>query len=1242
MGDVVISEIMANPVGLTELPATEYVEIYNASDTAISLKNWKFVYGGTGYALPDTTLEAGQYAVLYKAGQSIYTESGSLELALSSFPTLANAGKALEITNPDGETIDFIEYSTAKPAVAFERNSDGDLYLSTDPRGGTPGAVNSPEPPPPPPVIPDTSQPGDVIITEIMANPVGLTELPATEYVEIYNASGSAISLKDWKFVYGGTGYALPDTTLESGQYAVLYKAGQSIHTESGSLELALSSFPTLANAGKALEITNSNGENIDFIEYSTAKPAVAFERNDEGDLYLSTDPRGGTPGATNSPEPPPPPPVIPDTSLAGDVIITEIMANPVGLTELPATEYVEIYNTSGSAISLKDWKFVYGGTGYALPDTTLEAGQYAVLYKAGQSIYAESGSLELALTSFPTLANAGKALEITNSNGENIDFIEYSTAKPAVAFERNSEGDLYLSTDPHGGTPGAVNSPEPPPPPPVIPDTSHAGDVIITEIMANPVGLTELPETEYIEIHNTTAESIVLSGWTLVYDTRSITLPDITLPAGAYAVLYRDGREISLGAGGIAVPVATFPSSLANTGKALEIINSKGEIIDSIEYPAAKAAIAYERGDDGSLYLSTDPRGGTPGSANSPETPPPPPVIPDTSHAGDVIITEIMANPVGLTELPETEYIEIHNTTAESIVLSGWTLVYDTRSIALPDITLPAGAYAVLYRDGREISLGAGGIAVPVATFPSSLANTGKALEIVNSNGEIIDSIEYPAAKAAIAYERADDGSLYLSTDPRGGTPGSANSPETQPPPPDDTDNPDENTDNQDETDTAQWGDLIINEIMANPVGLTELPETEYVEIYNATDSAVSLSKWLFVYDQTRVALPDTMLGAAQYAVLYRSGRDILVAESGMALPITTFPANLANTGKALNIISPSGIIIDSIAYATAKAAVSFERDSAGQLYLSTDPRGGTPGAVNSPKDVPTTKPVEMKNPDERFIVDPNELIFNEILPEPYPDGSEYIEFYNRSERTLSVSGLCVSTRKTDGTLSTRYPLASITDSIPAGGFIVITTNAEGVLNFYSTPCPEAIYELRMPILNNEASTLVLYDATDTTIIDELAYSAKWHDAAIKNTKGVSLERIRPDAPTQDAANWTSAVLSVGYGTPAYKNSQFGNDEIALFVNPPEYDHAMQTYRIHYRTDKAGYRCRIRIFSTEGVQVAEIMNNQLLGADDEIAWDGSGHGGSRLTPNVYIFLAELYHPDGQRLTVKRAFLVRP
>ncbi|MDR2121112.1 MAG: lamin tail domain-containing protein [Tannerella sp.] len=602
-----------------------------------------------------------------------------------------------------------------------------------------------------------------------------------------------------------------------------------------------------------------------------------------------------------------------------------------------------------------------------------------------------------------------------------------------------------------------------------------------------------------------------------------------------------------------------------------------------------------------------------------------------DGTSFGDVIVSEVMANPAGLTELPETEYVEIRNTTGANISLNNLRFVYDNTSVPLPDAILPAGSYAVLYRAGRDIFIESGGMDLPLASFPANLSNSGKTLKIVNFAGVVIDSVDYAAATPARAWERDDEGNFYLSNDPKGGTPGAANSPKETPPPPVTPDN-------------SVPGDVIVSEVMANPAGLTELPETEYVEIRNTTGADISTNNWSFVYDNTSVPLPDAILPAGSYAVLYRAGRDIFIESGGMDIPLASFPANLSNSGKTLKIINAAGVVIDSVDYAAATPARAWERDGEGNFYLSNDPKGGTPGAANSPEETPppSENPVKPELPEQYRPVSEKEIIFNEILPEPFEGGSEYIELYNRSEHALFVFNLAVATRKSDGSLNTRYPLSSITDPILPEDFIVLTTNKEGVISFYIASVAETIYEVKLPILNNVGSTLVLLSINDETIIDEIGYSSKWHDMAIKNTKGVALERVNPDAATQDATNWTSAVSSAGYGTPGYRNSQFTRKGKTLSLSSPEYMSGTNEYRITYQTDQTGYRLHIQVFTVDGVRVAEITNNQLIGTDGEIYWNGCGSNGNRLRTDLYILYAELYHPKGQKKTFKKVFLVRP
>lgn len=429
--------------------------------------------------------------------------------------------------------------------------------------------------------------------------------------------------------------------------------------------------------------------------------------------------------------------------------------------------------------------------------------------------------------------------------------------------------------------------------------------------------------------------------------------------------------------------------------------------------------------------------------------------------------------------------------------------------------------------------------------------------------------------------------------------------------------------------------GDILINEVMANPKGAAGLPETEYVELYNTTGTDIDLSGWSFYY-ATKATPLQSVIPAKGYAVLFREGRDMRVDHGGVSIPLASFPAALANTGKDLQL-KFKDTLIDAIAYPKAKPGYSWERIGDNWAY-SSDERGGTPGSANTTGDY---SPVE--EDDKQIIVLPREIIFSELLPEPQEGGSEYIELYNRSDRKLPLSDLAIAVRKADGSLNTQYPLNSITASLDAGEYAALTKNANGVLDFFFVPSPDRIHELKLPVLANTSSKLVLFRTKDKEVIDEVHYSEKWHSPSVKNKKGIALERINLDGDSQDPANWTSASSLAGGGTPGYTNSQNGTNtgEVPTGIHEPEFITTTGHYEIAYRLDRAGYICRASLYDTSGRKVAEIANQELIGTEGVFSWNGLATGGKRPATGVYILHAELHHPQGGRKTYKKVFLVR-
>lgn len=635
-----------------------------------------------------------------------------------------------------------------------------------------------------------------------------------------------------------------------------------------------------------------------------------------------------------------------------------------------------------------------------------------------------------------------------------------------------------------------------------------------------------------------------------------------------------------------------------------------------------------------------------------TPETPEEQPEDPIETYPEKAIrINEVMADP---DTCGWPEYVELYNTQDKTISLDGWIFDYGNgyKRKGLDGFSIPANGYVILFH-AKHTDIFPENIAIPIETFPQ-LSNDGKALALY-AGEKCIDSYSYPQAKPACSWEYDEEG-WHLSTDPRGGTPGESNSeptttkeePEEEPDEPETPVVPEEP---EQPEESYPKGSVIIHEVMADPKGLTALPETEYIELYNKVDQSIDLSNWILNYGTTPIALTGVVIPAHGWAVLYRSGREIEVG-SGQACPLDKFPSALANTGKELSLYDANGQLMDQYTYPKAKPACSWEFDEEG-WHLSSDPRGGTPGEANSeveeneedPDETPD-EPEEETNPEpeipEAQQPQPGDIIINELLPEPFVDGSEYIELYNHSEQELSLKDVCISTRKSDGSLNTRYPLEAYPQTLQAGDYLLLTKSIEGVENFYSLPASLNWLECKLPVLSNTGSTVVLYREEGEIIIDEVSYSPKWHAPTVKNKKGVALERKDPDKDSQNADNWTSAASSAGFGTPGLENSQYLNGETETDseeIDDPIYQ-PTGTFQIPYRLNQSGYMARGWIFDLSGRKVALIADNTSLGTQGYLEWNGKGRDGSPVNTGIYIIYLELWHPGGNVIRKKQVLLI--
>ena len=183
----------------------------------------------------------------------------------------------------------------------------------------------------------------------------------------------------------------------------------------------------------------------------------------------------------------PPVTPVLPET---GDVIISEIMADPEPVVSLPGREYLEITNRTDSPYNLKNWKLTSGDQDYIFPEVIIKPYGIIIICSAQDTSKFSRYGKVIGLKQFPILTDNGKILLLYDNSGKLIHGVEYSSewyrdelkSKGGWSLEMIDtgypfyfKGNWTSSESGNGGTPGAVNSVAG-----INPDNSFSGDLIV------------------------------------------------------------------------------------------------------------------------------------------------------------------------------------------------------------------------------------------------------------------------------------------------------------------------------------------------------------------------------------------------------------------------------------------------------------------------------------------------------------------------------------------------------------------------------------------------------------------------------------------------------------------------------------------------------------------------------------------------------------------------------------------
>lgn len=538
---------------------------------------------------------------------------------------------------------------------------------------------------------------------------------------------------------------------------------------------------------------------------------------------------------------------------------------------------------------------------------------------------------------------------------------------------------------------------------------------------------------------------------------------------------------------------------------------------------------------------------------------------------------------------------------------------------------------------------------------------------------------------------------------------------------------------------------DIVITEVFPDPSPKVELPEVEYVEVYNRSDKVFNLAGWTLQDGTASGKISEGLLLPGELRILTSSTGASALTSFGRTSAVTPFPS-LNNSADVITLISPDGLAIDAVTYSASWFRDNTKKDGGWSLELidpgnvcvgsenwtaSTNPAGGTPGTLNSVNAVIEDKtgpavslcyavspdsvvvhftekintalpsPEQIRFSDgattaslsatqdllslivvlsgplqhgklysvslsgimdcpgnplrEEAVVqtvalpeeaDSLDVVINEILFNPRPFMQDFIELANTSARFIDLRNWAFALEK-DKSLETRKTISTTPLLIHPGSILAFSADPGTILSEYPfSSAPSHILPLAIPPFNDDEGTVVLLDQRGM-VMDRLFFHEDMHSPFIRDKEGVSLERVSFSPIDNAIHNWKSAAGNAGFATPGSRNSMH-------LANPPDSRSAVSIFpeiflpvigqpnfsTISFAEELSGSLANIRIFNSGGVMVKSLAENEMLGTNGQLRWDGDIDSGGKAPVGSYLVWIELFDDRGNKQIIRKRIAV--
>lgn len=274
-------------------------------------------------------------------------------------------------------------------------------------------------------------------------------------------------------------------------------------------------------------------------------------------------------------------------------------------------------------------------------------------------------------------------------------------------------------------------------------------------------------------------------------------------------------------------------------------------------------------------------------------------------------------------------------------------------------------------------------------------------------------------------------------------------------------------------------------------------------------------------------------------------------------------------------------------------------------------------------------------------------DLIINELLYNPRTGDPKFVELMNTSRKYLRLDNWALANLDADSNLDQIRGFGSPGLILDPEGYLAITTDSNALkIAFPKSANGNFLTVPSLPSYPIAGGTVVLLSSKGE-IAESFTYDDDIHHPLLRDSKGVSLERISPKTPASYRQNWQSASGNEESATPGRKNSQAISGEFEgdlIQVEPeifdPEGSSGPTFTSISYRLDQTGWMGTFKIYSAAGQLIQTLAQNQILGTSGLFTWTGTDAEGKLVRAGYYVLVVELYEPNGKTNLIKKTIVV--